>query len=254
MAKGRRSISAEDRAIFWQALQSGVTIKEAARMAGISYETALKWKAKSDRTAGEIEIAKLEGINPHSGHMLKKDLVEMKSLPPVLPAARLSPRAQRGLEDFDYFRKIYLGRVPSPWQVDAAYKIVAMLESPDKHFLVLNCPPGAGKSTLFHDVAVWCIVLNRAIRVMIGSISQTLAKMYSRRIRETLERTVPMKADPEMVRRGLAVDAEACLALDYGRFKPNYMGALWRAEEFIVEQLTSSGLDNKEPTVSAYGI
>jgi transposase-like protein len=254
MSKGRRNISAEDRAIFWQAIQSGVTIKEAARMAGIAYETALKWKARSAQTAGEIEIAKLEGLNPHSGHMLKKDLVEMKNLPPVLPAARLSPRAQKGLEDFDFFRRIYLGRVPSPWQVDAAYQIVAMLESPDKQFLVLNCPPGAGKSTLFHDVAVWCIVRNRAVRVMIGSISQTLAKMYSRRIRETLERVTPLKPDPEMVKRKLAVNAEACLALDYGRFKPNYMGALWRAEEFIVEQLTSSGLDNKEPTVSAYGI
>ena len=140
------------------------------------------------------------------------------------------------------------------WQVDAAYKIVQKLESNDKEFLVLNCPPGAGKSTLFHDVAVWCIVRNRAIRVMYGSISQTLAKMYSRRIRDTLERIAPLRPDPEMVKRGLAVDAEACLSLDYGRFKPQNVGALWRAEEFIVEQQMSGGLDNKEPTVSAYGI
>jgi hypothetical protein len=158
------------------------------------------------------------------------------------------------LEDFDYFRRVYLGRVPSNWQVDAAYKLVGYLESPEKEFLVLNCPPGAGKSTLFHDVAVWSIVRNRAIRVMIGSVSQTLAKMYSRRIRETLERTVPIQPDPEMVKRGLALNAEACLAVDYGRFKPNNVGALWRAEEFIVEQYGVSGLDNKEPTVSAYGI
>ena len=89
---------------------------------------------------------------------------------------------------------------------------------------------------------------------MIGSISQTLAKMYSRRIRDTLERTVPLQPDPEMVARGLALNAEACLTTDYGRFKPNYVGALWRAEEFIVEQHGNAGLDNKEPTVSAYGI
>lgn len=101
---------------------------------------------------------------------------------------------------------------------------------------------------------MWCIVRNRAIRVMIGSISQTLAKMYSRRIRETLERAAPIQPDPEMVARGLAINAEACLSLDYGRFKPNYLGALWRAEEFVVEQQTGGGLDNKEPTVSAYGI
>ena len=98
---------------------------------------------------------------------------------------------------------------------------------------------GAGKSTLFHDVAVWMICRNRAIRVMIGSISQTLAKMYSRRIRETLERAVPVRPDPEMVKRGLALDGVGCLAIDYGRFKPQNLGALWRAEEFIVEQLTA---------------
>jgi hypothetical protein len=49
------------------------------------------------------------------------------------------------------------------------------------------------------------------------------------------------------------MNAEGCLAIDYGRFKPTDNGALWRAEEFIVEQQTQSGLDNKEPTVRAYG-
>ena len=226
-------------------------------MAGVSYNTALKWKGKSDQTSAEIEAARLLGSKPQGGGSsarVARDIAALPNLPPVIPTGRLSVRAQRGLEDFDYFRRVYLGRVPSPWQVDAAYKIVEWLEHPEKQFLVLNCPPGAGKSTLFHDVAVWCIVRNRAIRVMIGSISQTLAKMYSRRIRDTLERTVPLQPDPEMVARGLALNAEACLSTDYGRFKPNYVGALWRAEEFIVEQHGNAGLDNKEPTVSAYGI
>ena len=254
MQKGRRAISAEDRALFWQALQSGVTLKEAARVSGISYNTALKWSAKAKQTSLELEQVKMVVTKPSGGHAVEKDRVVMKDMPPVIPTSRLSPRAQRGLEDFDYFRRVYLGRIPSPWQVDAAYQIVEMLEHPEKQFMVLNCPPGVGKSTLFHDVAVWCIVRNRAIRVMIGSISQTLAKMYSRRIRETLERTAPIQPDPEMVARGLAINAEACLSLDYGRFKPNYLGALWRAEEFVVEQQNSGGLDNKEPTVSAYGI
>jgi len=254
LKKGKRAISSEDRAIFWQAVQSGVTLKEAARMAGLSYNTALKWRAKAETTKQELKIAELEGSKPTGGNMLKKDLVVMRDMPPVVPTGRLTERAKRGLEDFDYFRRVYLGRVPSPWQVDAAYKIVEMLEHPEKKFLVLNCPPGAGKSTLFHDVAVWCIVRNRSVRIMIGSVSQTLAKMYSRRIRDTLERVAPLQPDPEMVKKGLAINAEAVLSLDYGRFKPNNLGALWRAEEFIVEQQTTGGLDNKEPTVSAYGI
>jgi hypothetical protein len=138
--------------------------------------------------------------------------------------------------------------------VDAAYKIEDYLLSNDKQFVVLNCPPGAGKSTLFHDIAVWQIVKNRKIRVMIGSVSQSLAKMYSRRIRETLERQFPLDPDPVLIDKGLAIKAEACLAIDYGRFKPSTSGSLWRAEEFIVEQEDMGGLDNKEPTVSAYGI
>lgn len=259
MPKGRRTVSAEDRALFWQALQSGTTLKEAARMGGIAYNTALKWRARADQTSAELEAAKVLGakaavLDGGGSSKVARDRALSPDMPPVIPTSRLSARAQRGLEDFDYFRTVYLGRVPSPWQVDAAYKIVEWLEHPEKQFLVLNCPPGVGKSTLFHDVAVWCIVRNRAIRVMIGSISQTLAKMYSRRIRDTLERTVPMHPDPEMVARGLAINAEACLSLDYGRFKPQNQGALWRAEEFIVEQQGNMGLDNKEPTVSAYGI
>ena len=260
MTKGKRAISTQDRAIFWQAINSGIGVSESARMAGISYPTALKWVHKSKELSNEIAAEKLSGVKAARSYggsvekRLAKDIVEADNLPPVIPLGRLSVQAQRGLDDFDFFRRIYLGRVPSAWQVDAAYKIVSWLESPEKEFLVLNCPPGAGKSTLFHGVAVWCIVRNRAIRVMIGSVSQTLAKMYSRRIRETLERTTPLIVDPEMAKRGLAVDAVGCLSLDYGRFKPNNVGALWRAEEFVIEQTNLSGLDNKEPTVSAYGI
>jgi len=44
------------------------------------------------------------------------------------------------------------------------------------------------------------------------------------------------------------------LAHDYGRFKPLASGSLWRKEEFIVEQTIPRMLENKEPTVSAYGI
>jgi len=261
MSKGRRVVSAEDRALFWQSLNSGADLREACRVAGVHYQTGLAWRARARAAKAESDQARAELGDAHKkikGKKVRDDLirqtVEGENLPPVIPLGRLSERAQKGLEDFDYFRRVYLGRVPSPWQVDAAYKIVKKLESNDKEFLVLNCPPGAGKSTLFHDVAVWCIVRNRAIRVMIGSVSQTLAKMYSRRIRETLERNYPLQPDPEMVKKGLAVNAEACLALDYGRFKPMNAGSLWRAEEFIVEQQNNFGLDNKEPTVSAYGI
>jgi hypothetical protein len=236
-----------------------MSITESAKIAGVHYNTAQKWDAKKKAAKAELEIAKLEGARVRKGQGgVQNDawqkVMDVSDLPPVIPYDRLKPEAQRALMDFDYFRRRYLGRVPSPWQVDAAYKIEQNLLSGEKEFLVLNCPPGAGKSTLFHDVAVWQIVKNRKIRVMIGSVSQALAKMYSRRIRETLERQFPLDPDPILLDKGLAVKAEACLAIDYGRFKPSSSGSLWRAEEFIVEQEDLGGLDNKEPTVSAYGI
>jgi transposase-like protein len=256
---GRRTVPQEDKIRFWEARAAGISIKEACKIAGIHYNTGQKWDAKRRQLQTDNELAKFDVKKAlvQSGREraeLRQSLDEAADLPPVIPYERLSERAKRGWDDFDYFRRVYLGRVPSPWQVDAAYKIVQHLESEEKEFLVLNCPPGAGKSTLFHDVAVWCIVRNRAIRVLIGSISQTLAKQYSRRIRETLERPTRLIADPEMVKKGLTQDAEGCLAQDYGRFKPLASGSLWRAEEFVVEQPIPGGLDNKEPTVSAYGI
>jgi hypothetical protein len=256
---GRRQVPPQDVARFWQARASGMSIKDAAKIAGVHYNTAQKWDAKKKQAKAELEIGKLEeGKTRSKVGGVQADawakVMDVSDLPPVIPYDRLSDEAKRGLEDFDYFRRRYLGRIPSPWQVDAAYKIEDYLLSNDKQFVVLNCPPGAGKSTLFHDIAVWQIVKNRKIRVMIGSVSQSLAKMYSRRIRETLERQFPLDPDPVLIDKGLAIKAEACLAIDYGRFKPSTSGSLWRAEEFIVEQEDMGGLDNKEPTVSAYGI
>lgn len=255
----RRVVPARDVALFWQSRASGMSLADAARVAGIHKNTASKWEAKQKAALANNEVAQLQEKITGSARsggaraQLQQDLLEASNLPPVIPDDRLSPEAKRGLTDFDFFRKYYLGRVPSPWQVQAAYEIVRLLESEEKEHLVVNVAPGAGKSTLFHDVAVWCIVRNRGIRVLYGSISLNLAKMYSRRIRETLERPVPIQPDPELVRKGLAVNAEGCLAVDYGRFKPTDKSALWRAEEFIVEQHNQSGLDNKEPTVRAYG-
>ena len=255
----RRVVSDADKARYWAARQSGMSQKDASRIAGIHFNTASKWEKKKAETKARLELAEIEvgkhrknqgGVQNDSMKLLSESL----ELPPAIPHDRLCPEAKRGLEDFDFFRTYYLGRVPSPWQVEAAYKIVQYLESPEKEFLVLNVAPGAGKSTLFHDVAVWCIVRNRAIRVLYGSISQNLAKMYSRRIRDTLERPTALEPDPELVKKGLAVNAKGCLSIDYGRFKPASTGALWRADEFIVEQDIIGNLDNKEPTVRAYGI
>jgi hypothetical protein len=254
----KRAVPAQDKAKFFALIAAGQNIKSACAQAGVHYNTGSRWLKKAKEAEAARREAEAKGSRGSgSGGRQALDyqrLMDAVDLPSAIPYDQLTDEAKRGLEDFDYFRRRYLGRVPSPWQVEAAVTLVELLESEEKEFVVLNVPPGAGKSTLFHDVAVWAICRNRRIRVMIGSVSAAMAKMYSRRIRETLERVTPMEPDPIMIQKGLAINAEGCLSIDYGRFKPVDKGALWRAEEFVVEQVDGNGLDNKEPTVRAYGI
>lgn len=255
----KRAVPPQDKAKFFAAVAAGKNITEASRLAGIHVNTGSNWIKKARAAEAEARVAKHKADKHYAsqGGVQAREyasLMEAIELPGALQQDQLCPEAKLGLEDFDYFRRRYLGRVPSPWQVEAAITLVQLLESEEKEFVVLNVPPGAGKSTLFHDVAVWAICRNRRIRVMIGSVSFAMAKQYSRRIRETLERVMPIEPDPILVAKGLALNAEGCLSIDYGRFKPADKGALWRAEEFVVEQLDGNGLDNKEPTVRAYGI
>jgi hypothetical protein len=255
----KRTVSPADKAKFFAAITAGQTITQASRTAGIHVNTGSKWvaKAKAAEALRKETDAKAAKVKRNEGGQQRDEynsFMDAIDLPSAVPEDRLCEEARRGRDDFAFFREYYLGRVPSPWQVDAALELVELLESEEKEFVVVNVPPGAGKSTLFHDVAVWAIVRDRKIRIMIGSVSQNMAKLYSRRIRETLERPMPIQPDPQLIKKGLAQDAKGCLSIDYGRFKPTDKGALWRADEFVVEQLDGNGLDNKEPTVRAYGI
>src|SRR6185369_12084567 len=158
----------------------------------------------------------------------------------------LKPEADLALDDFGYFRWRYFRRRATPWQEEAAYKIVELLESPDREFCVLNCPPGTGKTTTFtHDIPVWLICRNRTMRQLLGHATQRNAATYSRHVRNTLSRVRPLTDDNGEL-------AEGVLATDYGRFKPAN-GDLWRAEEFVVAQFNDDYLDDKEPTCAAFG-
>ena len=75
----------------------------------------------------------------------------------------LCPEAYRSLEDFAYFRRRYFGRESTPWQVRSAYDCLKAYETADREYLVINCPPGSGKSTLFTcDIVTWMIVRDRS--------------------------------------------------------------------------------------------
>jgi hypothetical protein len=172
----------------------------------------------------------------------------------VVVAQPLSVEAQRALEDFAFFRLRYFGRKSSPWQERAAYEILRLMESPDREYVVMNEPPGSGKSTLFtHDIPCWLIARDRTIRIQIGSRTERQARMYVGRIKRSLERDAPLRADADSLARGISFDAESCLQEDFGAFKPEGRTDLWRAEALVARQLNGVALDDKEPTASAWG-
>ena len=61
-----------------------------------------------------------------------------------------------------------------------------------------------------------------------------------------------MKGDPSQIAKGLALDAEATVADDYGTFRPTQREN-WSQDQFVVAQLGGVLIDEKEPTWSAFG-
>jgi hypothetical protein len=225
---------------YFEARNSGVAVEAAARKARLSASTAYRFE-RGDPGSGGLEAAARLGVSLVAGNLV---------------AQPLSEEAKKSLDDFAFFRRRYFGRNSTPWQERAAYEILRILEDPsrDRKFVVMNEPPGSGKSTLFsHDIPVWLIVRNRTIRIQIGSRTERQARMYVSRIKRSLEREVPLRANADSLALGLAFDADACIQDDFGAFKPEGRSDMWRAEGLVVRQLDGVSLDDKEQTVSAWG-
>lgn len=223
---------------YFDARNSGLGVEQAAKRARMSVSTAYRFE-RGDQSSTGLEAAATLGVNTVAGQLVDAPLVE---------------EARRALEDFAYFRLRYFGRKSTPWQERAAYEVLRRLETPDREFVVMNEPPGAGKSTLFtHDIPCWLIARDRTIRIQIGSRTERQARMYVGRIKKSLEREAPLRANADDLSIGKAFDAEATLLDDFGAFRPEGRSDVWRGESLIVRQLDGIALDDKEPTVSAWG-
>lgn len=223
----------------------GYSIKKAARMAGVS-ETWATNHVKDMKTGGHIDTAR------QRAH--RQRLVEGKALGRPRRYDELCPEAKRAFNDFDYFRRRYMGHISTPWQAMAGQKIGELLATESEEFVVMNEPPGTGKSTWLVDLFAWLIVRDRSIRTVMGSATLLNAKRQVSRLRRTLERETPVTAKLDEVRRGLACDAESTLAADFGVFRPLWQAEVWRSEEFVVVQADEQAIDEKEPTCSAVGM
>lgn len=208
----------------------------AAKEAGIG-----EWKAKEiDKGYGNGQEARAQR--------------EEADLPGPIDRDQLGPDALRALDDFEFFRLRYFGHVSVPWQIEAAEQMVELLANDDDELVVVNCPPGSGKSTLFaHDIPAWLTVRDREIRGIIGSRTARQAEAYTARLRKTFERRFPVQAKEREKALGLAVDATAVLVDDFGRFKPE-RSELWTREAFFVQQVGDKVVSEKEPTWTAFGM
>jgi hypothetical protein len=222
---------------LWDAFAQSVANGDSYRQAGlrhhISYATIMRHKG--------------DPLSAMSNALAQKGVIS-------IPAeSKYHPDAKRALEDFGYFRQRYFARSTSPWAEEAAYKILELIHSPEKEYVVINLAPGIGKSSFFtHDLPAWIAVKDRATRQMIGSSTQRLASGYTGRLRNSFERALPIRADATLLKRGLAKDAVSTLTRDFGRFKPTNEG-LWRRDEFVLEQAASEMVENKEASFVAFG-
>lgn len=243
---GRRRIHVSTRVDFFNLLDQGYSVAEAARAVGVSRDTGYEWRKTG------LNLGGTEDDVHRSGPQGRKKRVDLSQSEPV-SREWLSSEALQALEDFDFFRRRYLGRRPTPWQADAAKNVVEWLTSPETEYAVVNCPPGSGKSTLFtSDLLLWLICRDRSIRILIGSSTGRLAENYSNRLRRTLERPRPLPENPQ---QGRVYAADAALSQDFGRFKPlQAEGQVWTRSQFTVAQGDGAGVEDKEPTVASYGM
>ena len=223
---------------YFEARNAGKGVEAAARVSRVSPSVAYRFE-RGDQGSSGLEAASILGVTSVGGELV---------------AEPLCAEALLALNDFAVFRLRYFGRASTPWQERAAYEVLRRVESPDREFVVMNEPPGSGKSTLFtHDIPCWLVARDRSIRIQIGSRTERQARMYAGRIKKSLERDAPLRVNADDLLLGHAFDATGVMQDDFGAFKPEGRSDKWRGDELVVRQLDGTALDDKEATVSAWG-
>ena len=213
------------------------------------------WKASQKaevnyHSARDNESGKISTRN----YVIAKEQVDAIGVSDIPSYEELDPEIQECWDNIEKFALRYFGIILQPWQIEATEKIFSLFETPLEEYVVINAPPGSGKSTFFAKVLpAWATVRNRGIRGMLGSSTQRLAEWYTRRLRAEFEREHVARAEINDIKLGLAVDAERTLQQDFGQFKPDAK-EIWRAEAFTIVQPGDVALSQKEPSWSAFGM
>lgn len=231
--RGRRIDPVVRKAII-DDLRAGWPMKTTSERNGVSYETVRKIKGGLNAADAELAREAMEGKIPQ-------------------PRKTLSPEAKKAQSDIAYFAGRYFGAILQPWQLFATDIAMELYHSEHEEYIVVNAPPGSGKSFFFTRILpAWITCKDRSIRGLIGSGTASLAKNYTLQLRREFERLVPIKARTKDLQMGLALDAETTMAMDFGSFKP-FNPDLWRAEQFTVAQIGDVAVTEKEPSWSSFG-
>jgi hypothetical protein len=215
----------------------------AARKVGMSRASANRIMA-GWKTAGEHE---------HREARAQDELPGPKRL------TDLSTDARQALADFNLFGEMFFDLRPAAWRYDLAMRLVdAINDHTERSYLDANVFPGAGKTTEIKVFVCWLIcgggvedpAAGRAIRIMLGSETQSVAKHMLRNARIPLELRRPFAMYDKGKREW--VEASHTLAIEYGRFKPDAgIGeeSIWNQEQILVAQIADVDAVLKEPTI-----
>lgn len=213
------------RAAVLTMVSEGHSLANTARHYGVGYSTVQTW-ARDAGLTGKDKILQTSG----------------PLAPAPIPYAELSPRGVRWLQPngdgFGAFRVEALQRDDLPWAAETGDRILQLYRSPEDEYVVLNAPPGVGKSTLItHDFLAWVECLERAhgreLTALLGHRQMTKASAYIKRLRATFSHNER-------------------LIETFGRFRPETSRmAAWSTEEILIEPLSWAALGEKESTFTA---
>lgn len=195
-----------------------------------------------------------EGRPPWNGEAV----IDLGRSAEVVSGDPTSDAARASLQDFVLFREVFLGHLSLAWHEDMAHHIMRMFrqarETGERLFLLLNGPPGPGKSTALRDTGMWATAQDRSLRGCNVSMSESLAIKTTALMKREFERVSPAQAKERDVRLKFAKDATLTLAQGFGQFKPDSRSEIWTREAFTVLQAAGRATSEKEPTWSSFGL
>jgi hypothetical protein len=235
----------------------GESIKSAASLVGLHYDTALAIMDDVRHGATFTSLVS-DGRGTTDKARVAAGALDSSATADTtwpIPLNLLNRHAKRSLTDIGFFAERYHGLKLVPWQIQATNRIKELLATPEEEFVVINVAVGTGKTTFFTRVIPeWLTIADRSIRGLLGSATHGLATNLTDSLRSDFTSVYPARANAKDLRDGVATDAAATLVSEFGRFKPEADEKnVWRQDAFIVAQFDSTPVTAKEPTWAAMG-